>query len=394
MPKALLTWRVAAAFLLAIPAFANAAPAAGSTFDTDAFFRPGRDYVNTAYAASMAKCKQGVAADCVRLSRRIGYGVRAADLKLYDEAFKAGCAKGVIEACGASAWVRMSRAESMPSDFVDGAKDLDKSCAAGDGISCARHIELLTTGPRPMRDAPRARILASESCTKLGGYPCYSLAQMLVSEKKGALNDAHDVELRTKACDAGEGRGCVDAGVALGGTKGTELFKKGCDFEYHGACAKLGGSMMDTACKMGNVKACDDRANETQQYERYCSYWGSEACSRAAAGLAKGQGEFAPEAEKIVAMYLHAYALGDEPAKNTVLHLFKDNEVACNTDRRKGEACAFTGYGYLIGWPGVDSLSQAEASRNAKAERFLRYACDAGAANSCKRADALKAAMK
>ena len=63
-------------------------------------------------------------------------------------------------------------------------------------------------------------------------------------------------------------------------------------------------------------------------------------------------------------------------------------------DRRKADACAFTGFGYLIGWPGVDSLSQAEASRNAKGERFLRYACDAGAKNSCKRADALKASAK
>ncbi len=78
-----------------------------------------------------------------------------------------------------------------------------------------------------------------------------------------------------------------------------------------------------------------------------------------------------------------------------MLHVFKDNEVACNTDRRKADACARTGFLLpFIGWPGLDSPSQAEASRNAKGERFLRYACDAGAKNSCKRADALKASMK
>jgi hypothetical protein len=95
-----------------------------------------------------------------------------------------------------------------------------------------------------------------------------------------------------------------------------------------------------------------------------------------------------------VALQLRYFARGDDAAKNTVVRIFKDNEVACNTDRRKADACAFTGFGYLIGWPGVDALSQAETSRNAKGEHFLRYACDAGATNSCKRADALKAAMK
>ncbi len=111
-------------------------------------------------------------------------------------------------------------------------------------------------------------------------------------------------------------------------------------------------------------------------------------------GAHQSPGELAPEGEKIAGIYLRAYPRGDDGAKDTGLRVFKDNEVACNTDRRRADACAFTGFGYLIGWPGVDSLSQAETSRNAKAERFLRYACDAGAANSCKRADALKAAAK
>lgn len=386
--------RLAAAFVLAVPSLAGAAPAAGSSFDEELFFRPGRDYVNSAYTASMAKCKQGVAADCVRLSRRMRSGIMEGDLKPYEEALKAGCAKAINEACGAAGWLRMARSKAMPSDFVDGAKELDKACAAGDGLSCARQIDLFTNGPREMRDVARARILAAESCSKLGGAPCYSLALALVAEKKGTANDAHDIELRSKACDGGEGRGCIDAGLAVGGAKGSELLKKGCGLEYPAACAKLGGAMLETACKMGNTRACDDRANETQQFERYCSYWGAEACSKAAAALAKSQGDLAPEAEKIVSLQLHAYARGDEAAKNAVIHLFKDNEVACNTDRRKADACAFAGFGYLIGWPGVDALSQAEVSRNAKGEHFLRYACDAGAANACKRADALKAAMK
>jgi hypothetical protein len=394
MPAFLSSRFFAAAFFLCLPAFALAAPAAGSSFDEEAFFRPGRDAVNSAFSASINKCKQGVTADCIRLSRRMRSGIMEGDLKPYDEAFKAGCAKGVNEACGATAWIRMARQASMPSDFVDGAKELDRACTAGDGLSCARHVELLTNGPRPMRDLARARILAAESCTKLGGAPCYSLAMALVAEKKDVENDAHDLELRTKACEGGEGRGCIDVGTALGGARGTEFFRKGCELDYPAACAKLGGGMVESGCKWGNVKACDDRANETQQYERYCSYWGAEACMKAAVALTKSQGELAPEAEKIAAIYLRAYARGDDAAKNTVLRVFKDNEVACNTDRRRADACAFTGFGYLIGWPGVDALSQAETSRNAKAERFLRYACDAGAANSCKRADALKAAAK
>ncbi len=69
-----------------------------------------------------------------------------------------------------------------------------------------------------------------------------------------------------------------------------EFFRKGCDLEYPAACAKLGAAMLDPACKMGNVKACDDRANETQQYERYCAYWGAEACMKAAAALVKVPG--------------------------------------------------------------------------------------------------------
>ncbi len=382
MPMPLLLRRAAAALVLALPALAFAAPAAGSSYDDEAFFRPGRDAVNSAYTASIAKCKQGVAADCVRVSRRMRSGIMEGDMK------------GVNEACGAAGWVRMARSKAMPSDFVDGAKDLDKACVAGDGLSCARQIDLFTNGPREMRDVARARILAAESCTKLGGAPCYSLALALVAEKKATANDAHDIELRTRACDGGEGRGCIDVGTALGGAKGAEFFKKGCDLEYPAACAKLGGAMVESACKMGNTKACDDRASETGQNERYCSYWGAEACAKAAVALAKSQGEFAPEAEKIVSLQLHAFARGDDAMKNTVLRLFKDNEVACNTDRRKADACAFTGFGYLIGWPGVDALSQAETSRNAKGEHFLRYACDAGATNSCKRADALKAAMK
>ena len=387
-------WRLAAALALSIPVLAAAALAKGSTFDDEAYFRPGSDYVSSAYSPSIAKCKQGSSPDCIRLSRRIGQGMTLAQLAPIDEAFKAACAKAVNEACGAAAWSRMARSTSMPSDFVDGAKAMDRACDAGDGISCWRLIILFTTGPREMRDGARARILASESCAKLGGHTCYALAEMLVAEKKGTLNDAHDVELRTKACEGGDGRGCVDAGQAAGGAKGTELFKKGCDLEYHAACAKLGGAMVEAACKMGDTKACDDRAAETQQFERYCQYWGAEACGKAAAALAKSQGEAAPEAEKIVALQLRAYGRGDEAAKKTVLRLFKDNEVACNTDRRKADACAFAGFGYLAGWPGVDALSQAETSRNAKAEHFLRYACDAGAANACKRADALKAAMK
>jgi len=394
MPISSFQWRLAAAIVLSIPAAASAAQAKGSTFDKDAYFRPGNDYVSSTYAPSIAKCKQGVAADCIRLSRRMAQGLTIAQLAPFDEALKAACEKGVNEACGAAAWSRMARQDAKPSDFVDGAKAMEKACAAGDGITCWRQTVLFTTGPREMRDVARAKILASESCAKLGGHSCYALAEMLVAEKKDVLNDPHDVELRTKACDGGDGRGCLDAGQALGGARGTELFKKGCDLEFHAACAKLGGAMVETACKMGDIKACDDRANETQQYERYCQYWGAEACGKAAAALTKSQGEFAPDAEKIVALTLHYYGRGDEAAKKTVLRIFKDNEVACNTDRRKADACAFTGFGYLIGWPGVDALSQTDASRNAKGERFLRYACDAGAANACKRADAIKAEMK
>jgi len=390
----LLPWRLIAASILLAPALACAAPAPGSSFDDEAYFRPGRDAVNSAYAQSISQCKQGAAADCLRISRRLRSGIMEGDAKPYEESLKAGCAKGVSAACGAASWLRMARSTATAVDVVDGAKGLDKACAEGDAFSCARYIDLLTNGPAVMRDLARARILASESCTKLGGPPCYSLALALVAEKKGAANDAHDIELRTKACEGGEGRGCVDAGSAIGGARGAELFRKGCDLEYPAACAKLGGSMAETACRMGNTAACDDRANETQQFDRYCAYWGAEACWKAGGALAKSQGEAAPHAEKIAALYIHYYARGDEAAKKGVIRVLKENEVACNTDRRKADACALTGFAYLLGWNGVDALSQAEASRNAKAERFLRYACDAGAANSCKRADALKAAAK
>jgi hypothetical protein len=387
-------WRIAAALALSVPAIASAALAKGSTFDDEAYFRPGNEFISSTYAPSIAKCKTGSAPDCIRLSRRIGQGLTIAQLAPIDEAFKAACAKEVNEACGALGWSRMARIDAKPSDFVDGAKAMDKACAAGDGISCWRQTILFTTGPRELRDVARARMLASEACAKLGGHPCYALAEMLVTEKKGVANDAHDVELRTKACEGGDGRGCLDAGQAVGGAKGNELFKKGCDLEFSAACVKLGGAMAETGCRMGNTKACDDRAAETQQNERYCQYWGSQACAKAAAALAKSQGEFAPDAEKIVALQLRAYGRGDDDAKKSVLRLFKDNEVACNTDHRKADACAYAGFGYLIGWPGVDALSQTEAARNAKGEHFLRYACDAGAANACKRADALKATMK
>ncbi len=226
------------------------------------------------------------------------------------------------------------------------------------------------------------------------GYPCYSLALLLVAEKKGTLNDVHDVELRTKACEGGEGRACVDAGTAVGGAKGAELFKKGCDFEYPAACAKVGGPMLETACKMGDVKSCDARAAETQQFERYCAYWGAEACMKAAIALGKSQGEFAPEAEKIVALYLRAYASRRRRCRNTVTHVFKDNEGRVQHGSPQGRCVRPRGFGYLIGWPGLDALSQTETSRNGRGEHYLRYACDAGATRSCKRADALKASMK
>ena len=60
----------AAALTLALLAGPAAAAASGG-FDEDAFFRPGREFVATRYAASVTKCKERVAAECQRISRRL-----------------------------------------------------------------------------------------------------------------------------------------------------------------------------------------------------------------------------------------------------------------------------------------------------------------------------------
>jgi TPR repeat protein len=403
---------LAAALSLALLA-GPAAAAASAGFDEDAFFRPGREFVATRYAASIAKCKEKVAAECQRISRRLALVTTKPEREALEAGLKGGCEKGLPEACGALAWSRLHREDGRFGEILDGVKEIDKACKAGDGISCSRLVEILSKAPAPVGDRPRAKVVASEACATLGGYPCFSLAQRLVAEKEGKENDERDIALRTKACDGGDGHACLDVGQSASASnpaRAAELYRKGCDLEHHQACHNLGWALrdgkgvpknaqqgialMETACGLGDAKACDDRAAETKQYEHYCALWGAQSCYLAAVGLTKEKGETAQVAEKLVALSMGGVRRGNQAALNVATHLFKDDELACNTDRRNADACAFAGLGYLVGWPGPDRLTQSPEAQKARALRYLRYSCDAGAKNMCAKADALQAAAK
>ena len=410
MPRRPLAY--AAALSLALIAGPAAAGASGGV-DEEAFFRPGRDFVVARYAASVARCREKVAADCQRLSRRLPLVTTKAEREPLEAGLKGGCEKGLPEACGALAWSRLHREDGRFTEVLDGVKEIDKACKAGDGISCSRLVEILTSAPSPVGDRPRAKAIATEACAALGGYPCLNLAQKLVTEKESKENDERDIALRTKACDGGDGFACLGLGQAAAASNpagAAELYRKGCDLEYHQACHNLGVAvrdgkgvpknaqqgiaLMETACRLGDAKACDDRATETREYERYCALWGAQSCYLAAAALTKESGETALVAERLVILAMGGVRRGNPAALRVATHLFKDDELACNTDRRNADACAFAGLGYLVGWPGPDRFTQSPDAQKARALRYLRYACDAGAKNMCAKADALQAAAK
>lgn len=194
----------------------------------------------------------------------------------------------------------------------DGA-DCEKQCTAGDAKSCATLAVMYRDGTGVTTDRAKAASLAQQACEKDGVAGC-RLAGAAKLEAKDAQGGR---SLLLKACLGGDGRACVDLGIAkladkaLAGEAQYE-FRRACygGGEFEGctwlgtlhtegkggltANPKIGAKFFEKGCKEGSARACTalgdlyksgkgvtkDAAKAKQLFEQACNAGDDAACKR------------------------------------------------------------------------------------------------------------------
>jgi TPR repeat protein len=394
--------RASLRFALAVALALSTAPCAAQ-FDEEAFFRPGMDAVFAYFAPAKSRCAQGDAASCARVSSRLQWASTSIERDALTQSLRSGCAKGIAVACGGAASWDLETSE----DDSAAKRALEKACMDGDGISCARHAARLGRDMPAGSDArANANRIVAESCEKLGGWPCFMRAQVLV---QGGLSpsDPKVVAVVERACDGGDGYACFHLGLAASEADAPAYHRKGCGLDYAKSCHNLGWAykkgegvpkdekagleLSEKGCRLGDSKACDTLATETGKFEHYCTLWGAIACYYVVSAETKN-GETAQNADRVVALGMAAAVRGYDVAARMLSHYLKDNERHCNADKSDADACAAAGSGYAAGWDGSRADATTRAEQKKRALLLLDRSCAAGAKNMCAKAAALRTA--
>lgn len=169
--------------------------------------------------------------------------------------------------CSAESSVRARAPSSTSVDVCSGAEQCLRQCSAGEGDACAQLGDMFAGGTHGApRDLERARSLWTLACDGGDAKGCAATASELAAhhEYSGALLFA------SKACVAGEPRGCTELGAyAFAGTgtrrstaRAQVLWQQACEQGEERACAYLG--MVDLGREGANRArkrlqgACDD----------------------------------------------------------------------------------------------------------------------------------------
>ncbi len=186
-------------------------------------------------------------------------------------------------------------------------------CEAGNAGSCATLAAMHRTGTGVDKNQGKVATLAKKACDKdvISGCRTLALSKLDAKDSQGGI------ELLDRTCKAGDGRSCVELGVAQlddkkQSTNAQYSFRRACygGGEYEG-CAwlgvlyaegkgglsvspKLASSFFEKGCKEGSARACDglgdlvkagkgtakDPARAKELYAKACSGGLAAACKK------------------------------------------------------------------------------------------------------------------
>ena len=128
----------------------------------------------------------------------------------------------------AHACVQLARAADEAKDAKAALDYLDRACAAGAPSACAESGDRWLQGD--LRDPARAVAALQRGCDGANPAACVRLARVYEEGDRAPPNAKTAVDLREKACAAGDGKSCRRlAGMSEEPARVADLLRKGCD---------------------------------------------------------------------------------------------------------------------------------------------------------------------
>ena len=128
----------------------------------------------------------------------------------------------------AHACVQLARAADEAKDAKAALDYLDRACAAGAPTACAESGDRWLQGD--LRDPARAIAALQRGCDAANAAACVRLARVYEEGDGAPPNAKTAVDLREKACAAGDGKSCRRlAGMSEEPARVADLLRKGCD---------------------------------------------------------------------------------------------------------------------------------------------------------------------
>lgn len=388
---------------------------------------PEREPTNPAdlFGDAIAGCGRGDAAGCHRLASRVIDGASPREFQRYTDAFRAGCERGVADACAGLALAEARTEHSSHAEPSQATARLESACKAGSSIACAARIEERVRATHDDAEAKRALIAeAASTCERLGGSVCFT-AGSYSATGDGVPKDMKEARRWfDRGCQTGSAYACfyqamveAEEGDAGAAARARPLFEKACAADVDDACMSLAvrlfkaGQETDHAkalslrsCHLGNADACDflalshDGANLQEPekayatdaereaaFERYCVLGGAESCIQLAfarGGAAEQSGDL-EKMEPVLTLLQQGCSRGSARGCNVLGHVVKDALAAC--DKGNAAQCLVAGFAYAqgISMPRVNGPTVAKDE--AKAKAAFQKACEGGRAEGCRR---------
>lgn len=219
-------------------------------------------------------CEGGRLEDCHQLAWfKIGARGTPIDLSGAEKLLARACAGKLVRSCGMAAWIEAGGGGDLAAARR---AELDRTCRAGDGWSCAAlaswALRPAAPGSRGARDTGGGATWAELGCATGHVWACATLEVVLEQVRPEpdwtpAMRERHAKlkamieEKRGAACAAGKREGCRE-----GSREYEAQLRKDCAAGDHGACAELASSSQDAgeamraaqdACEHGKLnEAC------------------------------------------------------------------------------------------------------------------------------------------
>ena len=194
------------------------------------------------------------------------------------------------------------------------AKDCTSQCDAGDAASCATLAVMHREGAGVAKDLAKAAELGKRACDKDVMVGCRVVAGATLDGGK-KKERAAALELLVRACNAGDGAGCVELGVARLGDP-----KTAGDSQYAFRRACYGGGEIEGCVWLGTLYS-EGKGGLTANpklavpfFEKGCKGGSAKACDALGDLLAKGGKGVPKDAVRAKALFAKACEGGHEPA--------------------------------------------------------------------------------